>query len=89
MFGVKKVYGLCLLATAGLTLLSPVAAKLDVIAFIVVRVLQGGNPHKLKTVNIGQTILTYFVRGGIKAMLTSCLTEGGQSAVHFPLISFL
>jgi hypothetical protein len=42
MFGVKRVYGLCLLATAVLTLLSPVAAKLHVGAFVAVRVLQGG-----------------------------------------------
>jgi hypothetical protein len=42
IFGVKRVYGFCLLGTAILTLLSPVAAKLHVGAFIAVRVLQGG-----------------------------------------------
>jgi hypothetical protein len=42
MYGVKRVYGFCLLATAVLTLLSPVAAKLHVAVFIGVRVLQGG-----------------------------------------------
>ena len=45
VFGVKKVYGFCLLATAGLSLLSPVAAKLHVAAFIAVRVVQGGICH--------------------------------------------
>ena len=42
IFGVKRVYGFCLLGTAILTLLSPIAAKLHVAAFIAVRVLQGG-----------------------------------------------
>ena len=42
LFGVKRVYGFCLLGTAFLTLLSPIAAKLHVAAFIALRVLQGG-----------------------------------------------
>jgi hypothetical protein len=52
IFGVKRVYGFCLLGTAILTLLSPVAAKLHVGAFIAVRVLQGGRFFYRKCLNI-------------------------------------
>ena len=41
VFGIKKVYGFSLLATAVLSLLSPAVAKLHYIAFIVLRIAQG------------------------------------------------
>jgi len=40
-FGFKKVYGLGLLMTAILTFLSPLVAKANVWAFMVLRILQG------------------------------------------------